>query len=182
MFENNTISEGDFADLTVEVFNRITDERHKVVVEYNNYGETYFVNIKHNQKRTFSSAMWVKTKHSKSEDLAERKGVKTNHTIKSTGVQAMKRYVEGNAIRLWDRRTIEQMTHFKQKRGKWKADIGHDDLVTPIVNLSYIISINNLQWRNLVYSYLEHFGLDLFEWKFAVQYKPVLSDDSYSDE
>lgn len=177
VFENNTIPEGDFADLTVDTFNGLTDDRHKVVVEYNNYGETYFVNIRHNEKREFGNTLWVKTKHAKTDDAEEKKGVKTNKTIKATGVQAMKRYIEGGAIRIKDRRTVDQITHFKKKNGVWKADIGHDDLVTPIVNLSYIISINNPQWRHLVNAYLESLGLSLYDWKFAVTYKGIESVD-----
>ncbi len=62
------------------------------------------------------------------------------------GCSHLKNFVETDKFVIVDFDTIQQFTYFnKQKNGTYSAEKGkHDDLITPLIHLSYFLSQENL--------------------------------------
>lgn len=166
VFESDQIEINDFAKVIVKLCRRMNLEHTRIVVERNTYGDLLFVNIDNvcdTSTDGFEIPSEVFAKFKRKEDGKMEKGLRTNTKIKRVGVSAYQSYMNNKFNIETDSASIEQIREFGDDgNGNFKASVGHDDLVTPELNLAYYIKSNNIGWREFLAEFGENEKLDIY--------------------
>lgn len=166
VFESDQIEINDFAKVIVKLCHRMNLEHTRIVVERNTYGDLLFVNIDNVCDAStdgFEIPSEVFAKFKRKENGKMEKGLRTNTKIKRVGVTAYQSYMNNRFNIETDSASIEQIREFGDDgNGNFKASIGHDDLVTPELNLAYYIKSNNVGWREFLAEFGENEKLDIY--------------------
>ena len=166
VFESDQIEINDFAKVIVKLCRRMNLEHTRIVVERNTYGDLLFVNIDNvcdTSTDGFEIPSEVFAKFKRKEDGKMEKGLRTNTKIKRVGVSAYQSYMNNRFNIETDDASIEQIREFGDDgNGNFKASVGHDDLVTPELNLAYYIKSNNVGWREFLAEFGENEKLDIY--------------------
>lgn len=166
VFESDQIEINDFAKVIVKLCRRMNLEHTRIVVERNTYGDLLFVNIDNVCDASpdgFEIPSEVFAKFKRKEDGKMEKGLRTNTKIKRVGVSAYQSYMNNKFNIETDSASIEQIREFGDDgNGNFKASVGHDDLVTPELNLAYYIKSNNVGWREFLAEFGENEKLDIY--------------------
>ena len=166
VFESDQIEINDFAKVIVKLCRRMNLEHTRIVVERNTYGDLLFVNIDNvcdTSTDGFEIPSEVFAKFKRKEDGKMEKGLRTNTKIKRVGVSAYQSYMNNRFNIETDDASIEQIREFGDDgNGNFKASVGHDDLVTPELNLAYYIKSNNVGWREFLAEFGENEKLDTY--------------------
>ncbi|BBI90405.1 terminase large subunit [Tenacibaculum phage PTm1] len=149
-FKANDISIDEFADVVAELFNAFNPEYSKLLVEQNTYGDYFFKVLQFNEDYEIDLASICKFKRSSDSEYVT-KGLRQNSERKKISVKAFKSLVDANAMVVTSSDTIEEIENFQEnQKGNYEASIGHDDTVMPLVNLSYFIQLNEVEFKNWI--------------------------------
>lgn len=166
VFESDQIEVPDFAKVIVKLCRRMNLERTRIVVERNTYGDLLFVNIDNICDQSvdgFEIPSEVFAKFKRKEDGKMEKGLRTNTKIKRLGVSAYQSMMNSKFNIETDSISIEQIREFGDDgNGNFKASVGHDDLVTPELNLCYYIKSANIGWREFLAEFGENEKVDKY--------------------
>lgn len=154
-FKANDISIDEFADVVAELFNVFNPEYSKLLVEQNTYGDYFFKVLQFNEEYAVDYASICKFKRS-SEAESVTKGLRQNGERKKISVKAFKSLMDANSMEIQSADTITEIENFQEnKKGNYEASIGHDDMVMPLVNLSYFIQLNEVEFKNWIEDFCE---------------------------
>lgn len=163
-FACNTIPLDDFAVITSELFNALNPDYSRLLVEQNTYGDYFFKCLQDDEKcKEIPYESICKFKRS-SDSEHKTKGLRTNKQTKKIGVSSFKYLVDNDQLIIHDENTIGEIENFQEnKRGNFEATIGHDDLVTPLVNFSYFVNLAENDYKFWLEEYAELNGFDVYD-------------------
>lgn len=150
VFNSNTISVEDFAEMNIDLLNEFDKTKIKVIVENNTYGGEYFAQIDNyqingssNLNKTLSNDVFAQF-HRKSKNGYE-KGLRWDMSNKKLAVKSFSNLIDKEIMVEYHFLSIEEYLNFgRQKNGTYSAQYGHDDLVMADVSISYFIKSNNI--------------------------------------
>ncbi|BAV39261.1 terminase large subunit [Tenacibaculum phage pT24] len=179
VFESNTTSLDDFSEFMCDLHTKILNqEQTRYLFEANKYGDYHRLTILNIGDENFDRELYPETffKFRRSADSNRMTvGLLTNRAIKPLSVKAFKKSMEKGLFRIYDSKTIRQITNFqKDEKGNFCAEVGHDDLVTPLLHLAWLVSVNPPSLRELIEDYLASNGFNFNE----INYLVDLKDDS----
>lgn len=158
--------------LHCDIFNQ---ENTRYLFEANKYGEQHRLQILNIGDEDFDRELYTETffKFRRSAESQRMSiGLLTNRAIKPLAVKAFKKGMENGLFDLSDSKTIDQIKNFqKDDKGNFQAEVGHDDLVTPLINMSWLIALNPIALREVVEEYLHANGLSMDKFKYMVDLK-----------
>ena len=173
VYESNNVDIEDFSTYVARfTTNEQTQDNVRYLFEANKYGDYHRLLLKNIADEDEDFEVWPETffKFRRSADSKRKTvGILTNSAIKKLSVKAFKKAIETDLFVIADDRTIEQVGYFqKDKRGNYNAEVGHDDLVTPLLHLAWLISSKNKSLTYFIDEYIEH--NDLHEdWEFTAK-------------
>lgn len=160
-FQCNEISVPEFSDVTAELFVQFNPDNSRLLVEENKYGEMFFYRMESNGLYEVEIDSICMFKHS-NEASKKKKGLRTNANIKQVGVKAYKTFLDSDIVSIYSEETRKEVENYQEdKKGSYNASIGHDDLVTPLVNMSFLIQQNDIQFMYWLEDYCEIHNLDI---------------------
>ena len=148
VYKNNEISVEDFAEHTMKFFCNFNFNRLRVVVETNNYGGEYFLQIKnlYNNLKEFSNfdnIIFAKFVRNSKDDY--EMGIRWDASNKKVGVKAFSNLVTKELLDETHFESVEEYLNFgKNANDTYSSQYGHDDLVMCDVSISYFLKSNNL--------------------------------------
>ena len=165
VFESNVHSLDKFSKFACEFHTQVLEQdRTRYLFEANKYGEFHRLQILNIGDDEFDMELYPETffKFRRSADSTRMSiGILTNRAIKKLAVKGFVKAMEKGLYEITDDKTIEQISNFqKDKKGNYQAEIGHDDLVAPIINMSWLIALNPNALRELIEEYLLENKLD----------------------
>lgn len=161
-FSSNTIPIDEFARITAELFSSLNPERSKLLIEANTYGDYFFKCFDGFEDFDIPMESICKFKRTADSKTVQR-GLRTNSSIKKIGVAAFKKLMNTNVLNVFSDETIKEIENFQEnEKGVFKATIGHDDHVTPLVNFSYWVSEDAMEYSSWVEEYFEEMGISKF--------------------
>lgn len=146
-YNNNQVNAVDFSNVVLNIAN-LYNQAH-VLIELNDLGSQVVDLLKDDYE--YENMIYTKgSGRSKSLAFGPEKGavpgIVTTSTVKSSGCSMFKLLLEENRIIINDETTIDQIKVFSKKNGSYAAESGkHDDLVMPLVLLSWMVSDNNFK-------------------------------------
>lgn len=147
----------------------LEQENTRYLFEANKYGDHHRLQILNIGDEDFDRELYSETffKFRRSVDSTRTSiGLLTNRAIKPLAVEGFKKAMENNLYEITDKETIEQIKNFQRdKKGNYQAEVGHDDLVTPIINMSWLVSLNPNSLREVIEEYLESINIESEEYK-----------------
>ena len=161
LFRSNLISVKQLAELIyMLVFEYLNPENVKVVVELNNYGNALFAELPHvfEGKNNYGSSVFVRYKH-RVDSNEEKIGLKVGEN-KNLLVKDYQELMHSKGIIITNEENIREITTFVKHittagNIRYAADVGHDDTVMTIVNMTSIINKHEYRemvedWSNLI--------------------------------
>jgi hypothetical protein len=161
LFRSNLISVKQLAELIyMIVFEYLNPENVKVVVELNNYGNALFAELPHvfEGKNNYGSSVFVRYKH-RVDSNEEKIGLKVGEN-KNLLVKDYQELMHSKGIIITNEENIREITTFVKHittagNIRYAADVGHDDTVMTIVNMTSIINKHEYRemvedWSNLI--------------------------------
>lgn len=175
-FNDNTISIKDFAFVIMKLVASMNQENIKIIIERNAFGDQlmnhmeYLEDIYPDLEIEFECfAKFFRSK----ESTKPEKGIRVNKTTKRIGVNRFKQYLNERVFIETDVVTIGQIREFgEDDKGNYRATTGHDDLVMPMVNLSYYLEQDFQEWKDFVNEFLDKI---LDKKHFAIQIEPNIN-------
>jgi hypothetical protein len=126
------------------VFEFFDPEKVKVVVESNTYGDEFIKSMQYAQGgvNNFGSHVFVKYKHSHNANIM-KPGIRLNNINRAMLIKTFQGMVEKHKIKIFEKTTIDELATFTKQESragnvKYEAEIGHDDIIMSMVNLSSI--------------------------------------------
>ncbi len=164
VFESNIHSLGSFSHFACDLHTKVLNQENtRYLFEANKYGEFHRLQILNIGDEDFDRELYPETffKFRRSADSTRMSiGLLTNRAIKPLSVKAFKKGMEKGLFRIYDSKTIEQIENFqKDDKGNFQAEVGHDDLVTPLLHLSWLVAMNPMNLQELIEEYLLTKGL-----------------------
>lgn len=154
-FRANDISVDELAQVSSELFNALNPDYSKLLVEQNTYGDYFFKCIQYNEEYEIDLSSICKFKRAADSEHATP-GLRQNGERKKISVKAFKSLVDSNSMQILAENTIAEIENFQENRkGNYEASIGHDDTVMPLVNLSYFIQLNEVEFKNWIEDFCE---------------------------
>lgn len=154
-FRANDVSIDELAEVVAELHNAFNPDYSKLLVEQNTYGDYFFKCLQFNEEYDVDYSAICKFKRS-SESESVTKGLRQDSRRKKISVKAFKSLVDANAMEILAENTISEVENFQENRkGNYEASIGHDDTVMPLVNLSYFIQLNEVEFKNWIEDFCE---------------------------
>tara|TARA_R110001592_G_scaffold357741_1_gene661425 strand:- start:6349 stop:8148 length:1800 start_codon:yes stop_codon:yes gene_type:complete len=193
VLESNDVPlESEFPNLLLRVVRHFTDsERCRFIIENNTYGDYFMTQINvemENLNYFVYPASFLRyaerngARNGKRRLGGRRVGIRTNRSIKKHSVNSFKLCMENGVIDISDSKTINQVGHFQQdKRGNYKAEVGHDDNVTPYLHLCYTIMKRQNGFIALIDNYLTSKGLDVNKWDFDYNFDELRRRLDFND-
>lgn len=160
IFANNEIPIEDFALVTKELMSYFSEETSKLLVESNTYGDYFFKCFDQIEDYEVPPENVCMFKRSADAENTSR-GLRTNSEIKKIGVSSFKTLMDKVDLRITKDTTINQIENFQEdEKGNYKASIGHDDEVTPVVNFSYWVNLSENDYEYWLEDYLSSVGIE----------------------
>lgn len=184
MWRANDVSIEDFASVIAELFNKFNPDYSKLLVETNAEGSYFFkcLQSENNTANDIDLAQICKFKRSEDSDTLT-KGLRTNAKIKQIAVKSFKTLMDSNMMIVDEEQTVKEITHFKQTdKGTYKAELGHDDCVTPLINAAYFIQLAEVEYSNWIEDFLEANGIAASESESRLEEKERELDDAELSE
>lgn len=173
-FASNEIPIEEFARTTAELFTALNPEKSKLLVESNTYGDYFFKCFDNFDDFDIPSESICKFKRT-ADSTAKQRGLRTNSSIKKIGVASFKTLTDKNILNIFSEETIKEIENFQEnEKGNYQASIGHDDHVTPLVNFSYWVTEDALEYQSWIEEYFEENGI--------LRYQGDDEDDDIPDE
>lgn len=153
----------------------LDQEKSRYLFEANKYGDLHRQQILNIGDEDFDRELYAETffKFRRSADSNRMSiGLLTNRAIKPLAVKSFKKAMENGLYEVTDDKTIEQIKNFqKDDKGNFKAELGHDDLVTPLINMSWLVALNPIALREVVEEYLDFNKIDINNFKYMIDLK-----------
>ena len=193
VMESNDIPlDTEFPEFFLRIFNKfVVAEQSRIIIENNTYGDFFMAQLNASMNRInvfVPPACFVRFESRNTKREGQRRvggrrvGLKVTSKIKKIAVNGFKLSMENAVMQITDSRTIEQITFFqKNKRGGYEAQVGNDDLVTPLLLLSYSMLIRNIGLIGMIEIYLVSKNLDLDKWSFGYNFDELRKKLSYND-
>lgn len=164
VFESNIYSLDFFSKYMCELHSTILNQENvRYLFEANKYGDFHRLQILNIGDDEFELELYPETFFKFRRDADSNRmsiGLLTNRAIKKLAVKGFKKAMESGLFDIRDERTIKQVSNFqKDDKGNYQAEVGHDDLVTPFINMAWLISMNPMALQELCEDYLEANGL-----------------------
>ena len=166
VFHDNKVSVEAFSVVVRELFSQVFESDNcRFLYESNTYGDHFKKCILEDEEEEdgyegLDTEMILKFKRSQ-EAKTGSMGLRTNTLVKKLAVSAFKACVSSGTFIIQDEKTIAEIEKFgADKKGNFKAEVGHDDLVIPIVNLAFALLSENTGLKELIEDYLEHHGIE----------------------
>ena len=160
LFRSNEIGIEEFADVVAELFDNFNEDRTKLLVEQNTFGDLLFKCIQINEEFEVPMESILKFKRN-ADDKKLIKGLRVNTQSRIVAVKAFKTLMDKNKIIIRESKTCEEVENFqKNSKGKYEASIGHDDTVTALTNFSYFIQLADTQLINWLEDFYEYIGYE----------------------
>lgn len=171
VFEDNTMSLDAFSKYTCQLHSTVfKQDNTRYLFEANKYGDFHRLQMLNIGDEDYDLELWPETlfKFKRSVDSNKTSvGLLTNRAIKPLAVKAFTKAIKNDLFIIHDETTIEQINNFqKDAKGNYKAEVGHDDLVTPIVNMAWLVALNPMALTEVIEDYLTSRGLNTEKWKF----------------
>jgi hypothetical protein len=182
VFASNEIPIEKFAAIARELFNSLNPNYSKLLVEYNTYGEFFFKCLNDiNSEEEVPLESIVKFKRN-SDSETKIKGLRTNTEVKKIAIKSFKSLTDDNQLKVEEDLTIKEIENFQiTSKGTYSASIGHDDRVTPLINFSYWVQLNEPEYQYWTEEYAELNQIDIDEAAFRMKVKMVNSDEPTED-
>lgn len=178
IFECNTMGLADFSNLTADLVHLFEEDHVKLLIEYNTYGELFleYLDKIEDEDKIVENESFLKFKR-KIDSTKKIRGLRTNSAIKKIGVKSFIKLMEKSSIEVTDIDTIDQIKLFnKSKKGTYEASSGHDDLVTPLVNLAFALSLKDVTLTEFIEDYLDFHDVDYEDWQFSVDMSKIRNE------
>lgn len=146
-YNNNQINAVDFSNVVLNIAKLYNGAY--ILVELNDLGSQVVDLLKEDYE--YENLIYTKgSGRGKSLAFGPEKGavpgIVTTSTVKSSGCSMFKLLLEENRIIINDETTIDQIKVFSKKNGSYAAEAGHhDDLVMPLVLLSWMATDTNFK-------------------------------------
>lgn len=165
VFESNIYDLGSFSKYMCELHTQILNQENvRYLFEANKYGEYHRLQILNIGDEDFDMELYPETffKFRRSADSNRMSiGLLTNRAVKKLAVKGFKKAMESGLFEIYDKETIQQISNFqKDDKGNYQAEVGHDDLVTPFINMSWLVAMNPMALQELCEDYLSHHDLE----------------------
>ncbi len=159
LFESNIYSLGVFSKYMCELHTKVLNQDNtRYLFEANKYGDFHRLQILNIGDDDFDLELYPETffKFRRSADSNRMSiGLLTNRAVKKLAVKGFKKAMESGLIEVFDKETIKQVSNFqKDDKGNYQAEVGHDDLVTPFINMAWLIAMNPMSLQELCEDYL----------------------------
>ncbi|AFF28085.1 gp87 [Sphingomonas phage PAU] len=159
VFNDNLIDIKDFAYVIMKLVSRMDQEKVKLIIERNQYGDQLMTHMEYLEDIYPDLEIEFETfaKFYRSKDATKpEKGIRVNASSKRIGVNRFKKYLNDRTFIETDEVTISQIREFgEDDRGRYRATTGHDDLVMPMVNLSYYLEQDFQEWKDFANEFLD---------------------------
>lgn len=160
LFSCNEIPIDKFARVVKEMISFFNEDTTKLLVEYNTYGDYFFKCFDLIEDIDVGAEQICMFKRSSENDTKIR-GLRTNSSFKRIGVNSFKTITDNKTLIINADSTINQVENFQEdEKGNYKATIGHDDEVTPLVNFGYFVSLADTDFTYWLEDYLESIGIE----------------------
>lgn len=161
-FASNEIPIEDFAKVTAELFTAFNPEKSKLLVEANTYGDYFFKCFDGLEEFDIPMESICKFKRSADAKTATR-GLRTNSQVKKIAVSSFKKLTDAAVLEILSEDTVKEIENFQEnEKGNYQASIGHDDHVTPLINFSYWVTENALEYRSWIEEFFEDLGIQKY--------------------
>jgi hypothetical protein len=158
----NTVPIDEFAVVVAELFSSFNQEKSKLLVEANTYGDYFFKCFDGLDDFDIPSESICKFKRTADSEKLSR-GLRTNSAIKKIGVSSFKKLLDQNILHIISEDTIKEVENFQEnEKGTFQAAIGHDDHVTPLVNFAYWVTEEALGYKSWIEEYFEEMGINMY--------------------
>lgn len=162
IYRNNFISVKQLGELLyMIVFEYFNYENVKVVLELNNYGNTLLAEMPHifEGNNNYGSSIFFRYKH-RADAIEEKVGLKVGDN-KNLMVKDYQDLMTGKSIVVNNEDNIREITTFVKHitssgNIKYAADIGNDDTVMTVVNMTSVFKRND--FREMVQEYADRFA------------------------
>jgi len=149
IFRNNYVSVKQLAELLyMIIFEYFDPDNVKVVVELNNYGNTLFAELPHvfDGNNDYGSSVFFRYKH-RIDSNEEKIGLKVGEN-KNLMVKDYQELLHSRGIVITNEDNIREITTFVKHttahgNTRYAADVGHDDTVMTVVNMTSVFSRND---------------------------------------
>ena len=159
IYRNNFISVKQLAEILYLIaFEYFNPENVKIVLELNNYGNTLLAEMPHvfDGNNQYGSSIFVRYKH-RVDSTEEKVGLKVGDN-KNMMVKDYQELMQNKGIVITNEDNIREITTFVKHTTtsgniRYAADVGHDDTVMTLVNMSSIFNKNEFkemveEWGN----------------------------------
>lgn len=159
IYRNNFISVKQLAELLYLIaFEYFNPENVKIVLELNNYGNTLLAEMPHvfDGNNQYGSSIFVRYKH-RVDSTEEKVGLKVGDN-KNMMVKDYQELMQNKGLVITNEDNIREITTFVKHTTtsgnvRYAADVGHDDTVMTLVNMSSIFNKNEFkemveEWGN----------------------------------
>ena len=159
-FSCNEIPLEQFALVVKRLMSNFDPDSTKLLVESNTYGDYFFKCFDSVEEYDIPSENVCQFKRSADAEYLSR-GLRTNRALKPIAVKSFKSLMDKSILKVYDDETIAQVENFQEdKKGNYKATIGHDDEVTPLINASYWINLGEDDYNFWLEDYLNKQGIE----------------------
>lgn len=159
-FSCNEIPLEEFAKVVKQLASYFNEDRIKILVESNTYGDYFFKCFDAVEDIDIPAESVCMFKRSADAESLSR-GFRTNSKLKPIAVKSFKTLMDKSMMRIYDEETVMQVENFQEDaKGNYKATIGHDDEVTPLVNAAYWINLSENDYEFWLEEYLESLGIE----------------------
>lgn len=161
IYRSNLVSVKQLAELLyMIVFEHLNPENVKVVVELNNYGNALFAELPHvfEGRNNYGSSVFVRYKH-RIDSTEEKMGLKVGEN-KNLLVKDYQGLLQSKSIIITNEENIREITTFVKHitssgNIRYAADVGHDDTVMTVVNMTSIIQ--KYEYKEMVEEWFNKF-------------------------
>lgn len=154
-WSSNEIPIEEFVDVVGELFMYFNPEYSKLLVESNTYGDYFFKCLQADETYDIPLESICKSKRTAESKIMTR-GIRTNSQIKKIGVSSFKKLVDTELLEICSEETIKEIENFQEdEKGNYKASIGHDDQVTPLVNFCYWVTQSSIEYKSWIEAYMD---------------------------
>jgi hypothetical protein len=161
IYRSNLVSVKQLAELLyMIVFEYLNPENVKVVVELNNYGNALFAELPHvfEGRNNYGSSVFVRYKH-RIDSTEEKMGLKVGEN-KNLLVKDYQGLLQSKSIIITNEENIREITTFVKHitssgNIRYAADVGHDDTVMTVVNMTSIIQ--KYEYKEMVEEWFNKF-------------------------
>lgn len=165
LFESNIYSLDEFSKYMCELHSKVLNQDNvRYLFEANKYGDYHRLQILNIGDEDFDMELYPETffKFRRSADSNRMSiGLLTNRAVKKLAVKGFKKAMESGLFEIYDNKTIQQISNFqKDDKGNYQAEVGHDDLVTPFINMSWLVAMNPMALQELCEDYLTYHKLE----------------------